>query len=189
MKAPSCTGSNVYLHGQVPASVTVPAAMRTLLVYVFENATAMLSLRGLAGGEVRLQPGEFLVAPVQPGAMIQLASERGLAQHALIRFVPDAAPRAQRCKCEIPVDIGPGWRARKLSAPDVPTLLDAYLETAGAWTPASTAPFCDQQEATVKVLRGEVSSGGLRLGEGEAGVVRLDTPLLASMRSHVLVQA
>ena len=189
MKAPSCTGTNVYLREHVPAAVTVPAGMHTLLAYVFENAAAVLTLRGLGSGDIQLQPGEFLVTPVVPGSSVQLVSEPGLAQHGLIRFAPETTQRVLRCKCEIPVDIGPGWRARRLIAPGVPTLLDSYLDTASAWTPAASATFCDQQEATVKVLHGEVSSGALRVGEGEAAVVRLDIPLLASKRSHVLIQA
>ncbi len=189
MKSPTCTGSNVYLSEHVPAVVTVPADMQTLLVYVFENAAAVLTLRGLAGGDVQLQPGEFLATPVTPGAPVHLASETGLAQHGLLRFAAEATARVLRCKCEIPVDIGPGWRARRLMARGVPALLDSYLDTASSWTPAASAQFCGQEEATVKVLRGEVSSGALRLSAGEGAVVRLDTPLVASMRSHVLVQA
>lgn len=195
MKAPSgcstqATPAMLHFSERAPATVLVPTDAQTLLVYMFENSSACLAISGLPAGTEHLLPGEWLCIPVVPGTVLNLAAGGELKQHGFLHFTHRAvARRTHQCKCEIPVNIGPGWRLRSLGAPDGPQMLDVFMETGSVITlPDADAQVPAMGSAEIHVLSGELMYGGHLLCAGQQAVLPAGvSQILATNRSQYLL--
>lgn len=195
MKAPSgcsqqTTSGMLHFRERAPATVPVPADAQALMVYIFENSSACLAINGLSGGVVHLLPGEWLCIPVTPGTLLQLTAGSDLKQHGLLHFVKHPVElRQHQCKCEIPVNIGPGWRLRSLGNPSGPHMLDVFMETGSVITmPDAHANVPPMGSARIHVLGGELMCGGHLLRAGEQAMLPSGVAqILATTRCQYLL--